>query len=178
MREILMEKLRLKEAIFIVMLLIIIVINGADFIKDIKQGDEPLHISLEILTVVLSIWGIATLVSMACKRTDEIYALNQKVEKAETNLELSRSKLKEIGHVYSKYIHKQFEVWKLTPSEKEVALILLKGLSFKEIAEVRSTKEKTVRQQASTIYSKSNVAGRNEFSAWFFEDVLISPPIN
>jgi len=169
-----MKNLRVKEVIFIIMLVVIIIINGVDFIKDMNQGDELLHISLEILTVALSIWGIAILVSMACKRTDEIDALNQKVEKAEINLELSRSKLKEIGHVYSKYIHKQFEAWKLTPSEKEVALILLKGLSFKEIAEVRSTKEKTVRQQASTIYSKSNVAGRNEFSAWFFEDMLIS----
>jgi DNA-binding NarL/FixJ family response regulator len=41
------------------------------------------------------------------------------------------------------------------------------------MAEVRNTKEKTIRQQASTIYRKSNVAGRHEFSAWFFEDMLV-----
>ena len=155
------------------MLLIVIIINTADFIKDINQGDELLHIGLEILTVFLSIWGIFMLFRMIKNRKDEISALNQKVEQAETDLELSHSKLKEIGREYNKYITKQFEVWGLTPSEKEVALILLKGLSFKEIAIVRSTKEKTVRQQASTIYRKSSVAGRHEFSAWFFEDMLV-----
>lgn len=51
-------------------------------------------------------------------------------------------------------------------------MLLLKGLSFKEIASVRDTMEKTVRQQASTIYRKANVSGRHAFSAWFIEDLL------
>jgi DNA-binding CsgD family transcriptional regulator len=51
-------------------------------------------------------------------------------------------------------------------------LLLLKGLSLKEIASVRGTKEMTVRQQASSIYNKSNLGGRHEFSAWFLEDFL------
>jgi DNA-binding NarL/FixJ family response regulator len=66
----------------------------------------------------------------------------------------------------------QVEEGKLTPSEQEVAHLLLKGLSFKEISEVRETKEKTVRHQATGIYSKSGGCGRNEFAAWFFEDLL------
>lgn len=60
----------------------------------------------------------------------------------------------------------------LTLSEQEVAMLLLKGLSFKEISAVRNTKEKTIRQQASSIYSKSNVEGRHEFAAWFLEDFM------
>jgi len=168
-----MKNLQIKDLILILMLLIVIVINTTDFLKDIHQGDEWLHISLEILTVFLSVWGIAMLIRAINSRSNEITALNQKVEKTENDLELSHSKLKEIGREYSKYLHKQFNAWELTPSEKEVALVLLKGLSFKEIAEVRNTKEKTVRQQASTIYRKSNVSGRHEFSAWFFEDMLV-----
>jgi DNA-binding CsgD family transcriptional regulator len=168
-----MKQIKIKELVLITMLLIVIVINTVDFLKDIQQGDEILHIALEILTVCLSIWGIVMLFRMIKSRKEEISILNKKVEKVESDLELSHSKLKEIGREYNKYITKQFEVWSLTPSEKEVALVLLKGLSFKEIAVVRDTKEKTVRQQASTIYRKSSVAGRHEFSAWFFEDMLI-----
>ena len=56
--------------------------------------------------------------------------------------------------------------------ELSVAMLLLKGLSFKEIASVRSTMEKTVRQQASAIYRKAKVNGRHAFSAWFIEDLL------
>ncbi len=168
-----MKAFQFKDLVLILMLLTVIIINTADFLKDITQGDEWLHIVLEIITVFLSIWGIIMLIRSIKRRSSEIEVLNQRVEKAQDDLELSRSKLKEIGREYSKYIHKQFDAWGLTPSEKEVALILLKGLSFKEIAEVRNTKEKTVRQQASTIYNKSNTSGRHELAAWFFEDMLI-----
>ena len=66
----------------------------------------------------------------------------------------------------------QFAEWGFTPSEEEVALLMLKGLSIKEISQARSTQEKTVRKQASAIYDKSNLGGRHELSAWFFEDLL------
>ncbi len=168
-----MKKLHIKDLILILMLLIVIVINTTDFLKDILHKDEWLHIALEIMTVFLSIWGIVMLVQAIKGRIQEIENLNQKVVDVENDLELTHSKLKQIGQEYSKYIHKQFDVWDLTQSEKEVALALLKGLSFKEIAEIRNTKEKTVRQQASTIYRKSRVTGRHEFSAWFFEDMLV-----
>lgn len=170
-----MKNITFKDGVIIMMLMVVIIINSTDFMKDIMHGDEWLHIALEIVTVILSIWGIIMLVKLINSRSNEISSLHQKVRKSESDLVLSRSKLKAIGQEYSKYIHEQFEVWGLTPSEKDVALILLKGLSFKEMAEVRKTKEKTIRQQASTIYKKSNVSGRHEFSAWFFEDMLIPP---
>lgn len=167
-----MKNIKFKEGLLITMLLIVIIINSIDFLKDITQGDGWLHIALEVLTVALSFWGLIMLIRMINIRTQEISSLHQQVAQSETDLELSRDKIKAIGREYSQYIHKQFDAWKLTPSEKDVALILLKGLSFKEMAEVRKTKEKTIRQQASAIYKKSNVSGRHEFSAWFFEDML------
>ena len=54
-------------------------------------------------------------------------------------------------------IDKQFADWSLTMSEKEVALLLLKGLSHKEIADIRKTSEKTVRQQAGQVYEKAKL---------------------
>ena len=75
---------------------------------------------------------------------------------------------KKLGNV----VTQQFSEWKLTDSEADVGWLMLKGLSLKEIAMVRSTLEKTVRQQASSIYKKSGVQGRHAFSAWFIEDIL------
>ncbi len=167
------KNMTMKDLMLIIMLFTVIAINTTDFLKDILHGDEWLHISLEVITVFLSFWGIVMLVQQINNRTREISKLNKKIEKGEKDLALSHTKLKEIGREYSIYLHKQFDDWNLTPSEKDVALILLKGLSFKEMAEVRNTKEKTIRQQASTIYRKSSVAGRHEFSAWFFEDMLV-----
>jgi DNA-binding CsgD family transcriptional regulator len=66
----------------------------------------------------------------------------------------------------------QFRQWGLSPSESEVALLLIKGLSMREISEARQVKEKTVRQQATSIYSKSGYAGRHELVAHFIEDLM------
>ncbi len=167
------KNMTVKDLILIAMLFLVIAINTTDFLKDILHGDDWLHVTLEMITVFLSLWGIVMIVQQINNRSLRISQLNKEVQKSQKDLALSRTKLKEIGREYSIYLHKQFDDWGLTPSEKDVALILLKGLSFKEMAEVRDTKEKTIRQQASTIYKKSNVSGRHEFAAWFFEDMLV-----
>jgi len=54
------------------------------------------------------------------------------------------------------------------------------GDSVSEIASLREVKEKTVRQQATSIYAKSGTGSRAEFSASFLEDLLSSsaePPV-
>ncbi len=66
----------------------------------------------------------------------------------------------------------QLNEWSLTPSEKEVAFLLLKGLSLKEISTVRGTAERTVRHHTLAIYAKAGVTGRAELSAFFLEEFL------
>ncbi len=70
-------------------------------------------------------------------------------------------------------IDRQFERWALSPAEKEVALLLLKGLSHKELADVRSITEATARQQARAVYKKAGVSGRHDLAAFFLEDLLL-----
>ena len=68
----------------------------------------------------------------------------------------------------------QFKRWGMSTAEKEVGMLILKGLSHKEIARLRGTTEATVRQQAQSIYQKSDLPGKTAFSAYFLED-LITP---
>lgn len=82
-----------------------------------------------------------------------------------------------IARQYRAVIQTQFDQWQLTPSEQEIALALIKGLSFREVAEVRNTREKTVRQQAAVVYRKANLSGRHELAGWFFEDLLDPPTV-
>jgi len=70
-------------------------------------------------------------------------------------------------------IDRQFERWGLTPAEREVALLQLKGLRHRDIAALRNTSERTVRQQALAIYRKSGLDGRNDLAAFFLEDLLL-----
>jgi DNA-binding NarL/FixJ family response regulator len=80
----------------------------------------------------------------------------------------TRALLKGLGEA----IDRQFLTWKLTEAEREIGLLLLKGLSLKEIAAVRVTSERTIRAQAQSIYAKAGLSGRAALSAFFLEDLL------
>jgi len=69
-------------------------------------------------------------------------------------------------------IENKFEAWQLTFSERDVALLLIKGLSNQEIAEIRATQSGTVKSQSSSIYQKAGVKNRQELAAYFVEDLL------
>jgi DNA-binding CsgD family transcriptional regulator len=69
-------------------------------------------------------------------------------------------------------IDAQFSQWNLTDAEREVALLLLKGLSLKEVAAIRATAERTIRAQARAVYAKAGLTGRAALSAFFLEDLL------
>ena len=73
-------------------------------------------------------------------------------------------------------IQQQFAEWRLTASESDVAILMLKGLSHKEIAQIRNSSAATVRQQAAAIYGKSGLSSRAELAAYFLEDLF--PPEN
>lgn len=70
-------------------------------------------------------------------------------------------------------IDREFDAWGLTSAEQEVAQLLLKGLSHKEIASVRGVGSPTVRQQAQRVYRKAGVTGRADLAAYFLEDVMV-----
>jgi DNA-binding CsgD family transcriptional regulator len=72
-------------------------------------------------------------------------------------------------------IDAQFDRWGLSPAEKEVGLLLLKGLSHREVAQARSVTEATARQQARAVYRKAGVSGRADLAAFFLEDLMLPP---
>ena len=80
----------------------------------------------------------------------------------------TRALLKGLGEA----IDRQFLTWKLTEAERDVGLLILKGMSLKEIAAVRVTSERTIRAQARSIYAKAGLSGRAALSAFFLEDLL------
>ena len=84
-----------------------------------------------------------------------------------------RSEAREALQGLGEAIDRQFERWQLTSAEREVGLLMLKGLSHREVSEIRQTSDATVRQQAVMVYRKSGLANRAELSAFFLEDLLL-----
>ena len=72
----------------------------------------------------------------------------------------------------NKAINRQFDRWEFSPTEKDVALHLLKGLSLKDIAHLRGSTDGTVKQQAHVLYHKAGLKGRAELSAHFLGGLL------
>ncbi len=162
----------MKDKVIAVILLIIMVLNFFDVLTDLSLGVPDWHIIEESLIVLVSGAVAIYLIFDIRKRTQHFTLLKEKLADSTDQLNNITEEMKSARTQYSQVIHEQFEQWQLTKSEQEVAMLLLKGLSFKEISAVRETKEKTVRQQASTIYSKAGVEGRHDFAAWFLEDFL------
>jgi DNA-binding NarL/FixJ family response regulator len=161
-----------KLIIFIVALGLITLANVFDIVSDLSESVTAVHLIEEVLAMVFSVSLMIYLIIQLRKQHEELEGLKQQIEKSRELLDKQSHELKTARSEYSQLIKQQFEDWRFTRSETETAYLLLKGLSFKEIAEVRDIKEKTVRQQASNLYSKAELPGRHALAAWFFEELL------
>ncbi|MEL6520530.1 MAG: LuxR C-terminal-related transcriptional regulator [Pseudomonadota bacterium] len=103
---------------------------------------------------------------------DHTEKLSSDIERAAAEGQSWRAERQRFLDGLSQAIKQQFDEWGLTPAEADVAGLLLKGASLKEIATLRNRSEITVRQQASTIYRKSGLTSRVELSAYFLEDLF------
>lgn len=129
-----------------------------DIYEDLSQGEPLSHVMVECTVFVLILVCFA-LEIMARATT-------------RSKLDTAEKKITDITSGLAERVGVQFDQWRLSESEKDVAWLIIKGFSFAEIAALRSVKEKTVRQQATSIYAKSSVKNRSEFTASFLEDLL------
>ncbi len=152
----------------IVLFAAIVLLISWDLILDYQEGANWAHVGVELLVLLAAAVGVGFLWRrLGQTSTDLADALIE----AEQWRQESREVIRGLGIA----IESQFARWELTRAESEVGLLLLKGLSHKEIASVRGTTERTAREQARTLYRKSGLAGRSVLSAFFLEDLLLGP---
>lgn len=160
------------ELLIMAVLLFIAVVNIMDINYDYGRGSSNLHMLGEVFIVLMSLGAIVYLGWGHYRQARELEQLQAELASGRDEISKASEQMRIARAKYSETMLSQFSDWHLTRSEQEVALLLLKGLSFREISLLRKTMEKTVRQQASEIYKKSGVTGRHAFSAWFFEDFI------
>lgn len=76
----------------------------------------------------------------------------------------------------STVIEQHFDAWALTPAEREVARLLLRGETHKNVAKLTGRSERTVRQHAVAVYGKSDLHGRAELAGYFLDTLVLAPP--
>ena len=161
-----------KDKVISGVLMLIILFKLFDLYIDFSHQVELYHIIQEFILIILSLGMFIYLTLDIRQRSKQAQLLSEQ-------LKVSRDKFQDLSQQviaskksFFEAIDKQFDIWEFTKTEKEVALLLVKGLSNYEIAEVRSKSPKTVSHQASSIYKKANVNGRHELAALFFEELI------
>ncbi|NVJ59018.1 MAG: LuxR family transcriptional regulator [Gammaproteobacteria bacterium] len=154
----------------IVFFVLLVAFNIFDIYDDLLDGSSITHIIEETIMILIFISIIGVLVKKLVDSSNKLHQLKKELVNIKQLHAQQTHEMQEARKSYSDIIAQQFQDWQLTRSESEVGFLLLKGLSLKEIASVRDTKEKSARQQASNIYAKAGLTGRHEFAGWFFED--------
>jgi DNA-binding NarL/FixJ family response regulator len=143
----------------------IAVLIATDLWTDRNEGAGITHLSIETIVLGASAFG-AVMLSRRMRAVDRALA------EAKDDAARWRGENRLLVSGLSAAIKAQFQAWSLTDAESDIGLLLLKGLSHKEIADIRQTSERTVREQARALYRKSNLSGRNDLAAFFLEDLL------
>jgi DNA-binding CsgD family transcriptional regulator len=158
---------------------VVAILAALDLIADLGEGTTFRHLLIEGGSVVLGLTGAAwmgarhrKLVREAQQLARQTEDLTERLVVADREAERWRGEARDLIAGLGEAIDRQLERWGLSPAEKEIALLLLKGLSHKEVADLRGVSEATVRQQARSIYKKAGLGGRHDLAAFFLEDLL------
>lgn len=160
--------------IFFILLLISVTVT-IDIVTDSGEGAASWHLLIEGSIGLLSLFGTFYLLKDMFSLKRDLRRERQLSLSLKQEAEEWRSRSRKYLDGLSRAIDEQLSKWNLTPAEKEVAFLLLKGMSLKEVANLRETTEKTARVQSMAIYSKAGLSGRSELAAFFLEDLLLPP---
>lgn len=131
-----------------------------DVYWDLAHGDhlDDAHMMLELLAALALLAGVVYLML-------ELRALLARMAEMDTGLRAARGEMTGLIDAF-------FEGWGLTPSERDVALLILKGVDNDEIARLRGTAVGTVRAQTARVYAKAGVEGRAQLFSVFMEELI------
>jgi DNA-binding CsgD family transcriptional regulator len=151
-----------------------IVVGGTiDLILDQPARWVSFHVIFETLMIAGALLMATTLWLGWWKAERSLEQMRDRLEarKAERDewRENARKALEGLGEA----VDAQFRAWQLTPAEREVALLLLKGYSHKHVASATGRSERTARQHATAVYQKAGLGSRAELAAYFLEDLLL-----
>ena len=147
-----------------------------DLLSDWSSGVDAAHVAVESLVLAISGIAMLALLRRVFRQRRSIDRLALSLDRARDESARWRARYQDTIAGLGQAIQEQFQRWNLSVAEAEIGLLLLKGLSLKEIARVRGTGERTAREQARAVYQKAGLANRAALSAFFLEDLLLPDP--
>ena len=150
------------------------IIGGAvDLFLDAPDSFWSLHVIYEVVLIGASMFGFYMLWRSWLRVRHDLTETRHELVEQTAQRDAWRASAESALAGFGRAIDERFRAWQLTPAESEVALLLLKGRSHKEIAYLTHRSERTVRQHAVSVYQKSGLAGRAELAAFFLDAVSL-----
>lgn len=170
---------RPQEVILLAAFALIAALAALDLTMDVREGARWLHVTAEAVVLVVAIAGIWAVLDHLRRETararEHAALMRGSLERTRNDAAHWQREAESLMRGLGAKIGEQFGRWGLTVAEREVALLLLKGLSHREIAVLRGISDTTARQQATAVYQKAGVSGRVELAAFFLEDLALPP---
>ena len=151
----------------------IIVGGSADLMMDRPANWLSFHVVFETVMVAGALLMATTLWLGWWNSAHSAATLRRSLEEQSVERDAWKASAQAALDGLGRAIDAQFRSWQLTPTEREIALMLLKGYGLKEIAALTTLSERTVRQHASVVYEKAGLAGRAELAAYFLKDLML-----
>jgi len=152
---------------------LIAILVGWDLVSDQGAGVDTLHLVIEFLVLLIAAASGMFLILRDWQQRRRLRELAGQIHQVRADSARWRARYQDTIRGLGNAIQAQFVEWNLSAAESEIALLILKGLGLGEIAALRDTSERTVREQARAVYRKSGTANRASLSAFFLEDLLL-----
>ena len=107
---------------------------GVDIIADYHSGTEAGHLLTEAAVMLAAFAGAAMLWRQLRSVRQEAKRLSVDLAVARQEAERFRNEARDALRGLGEAIDRQFSRWQLSPAEREVGLLLLKGLSHKAVS--------------------------------------------
>jgi DNA-binding CsgD family transcriptional regulator len=125
--------------------------------RNYQFGDLS-HLVFEIVAVVVLCFGMVFLSS---------YIADLKDKNARQRAALNSLRADFDSHVYA-----QFAKWSLTPAESDITLLLMRGMSSKDIADFRNCSVGTVKVHSHNVFRRAGVTSRVELMSLFLDEFM------
>lgn len=127
-----------------------------------SAGFRHLH-AFELVLALALVGGLTATIALIRSQVRRVYDLQRQLHIAQG--------------AFARIIEHQFDEWQLSDAERDVAMLSIKGLTIAEMAELRQTKEGTIKAQCAAVYRKAGVSGRLQLLSYFVEELLSEPLI-
>jgi DNA-binding CsgD family transcriptional regulator len=154
--------------ILVMVVLAVVGLGGVvDLILDKPTSWYSTHVLLELGLVATSLTLATTLWLRWRSLASELVRTRRSLAERQAERDAWQANAEGALRSMAEAVGAQLTKWELTPTEREVALLLLQGLGHKEIAARTGRSERTVRQHAVSVYDKSGQSGRAELAGFF-----------